>query len=110
MNSGKAWDQYIGVFLGISLSILAVPLFGARAAPADLPTSLAQFDAIVLPLQERQAAARMTAEDLQRRLREANDRSSAEWRKITSREEWERFRTAKLAALHSSLGQATTPV
>ena len=75
----------------------------------NLTTNLALFDATVIPPTERQAAARMIAEDVQRRLRESNERSSAEWRNISNRAEWERFRTAKLAALRESLGQPATP-
>lgn len=82
---------------------------GADVAQTDLPTGLAQFDATVLPPNERQAAARMIAEDVQRRLRESNERSSAAWKNISSRAEWEQFRTAKLAALRNSLGQPATP-
>jgi hypothetical protein len=84
---------------------------GSKDKPfASVEAALGKLDATVLPTQERQAAARMIAEDVQRRLREANERSSAEWRDISSREEWERFRTAKLSALRDSLGQPATRV
>src|SRR6059036_864835 len=89
---------------------VAVLLCLQLRAATEILTSLAQFDATVLPTQERQAAARMLEQDMQRRLRESNERSSAEWKNITSRAEWERLRKAKLAALRNSLGQPATPV
>jgi hypothetical protein len=96
MGSGKASRRRIGVSLGISVLRFAIFSSDAGAAPADLQKILAQFDATVLPPQERQAAARMIEENVQRRLRESNERSSAEWRNITSRAEWEQFRAAKV--------------
>jgi dienelactone hydrolase len=96
--------------IGISYALIAIFSWAAGAAPEDQQTNLAQFDATVLPPQERQAAARMLAEDVQRRLRESNERSSAEWKNVRNRAEWEQFRMAKLAALRSSLGQPATPV
>ena len=51
----------------------------------------------------------MIEEDARRRLRGSNERSSAEWKNITSRAEWERFRASTLAALRDSLGQPAMP-
>ncbi len=73
--------------------------------PPDLPTALSQFDANILPPEDRRAAARRIEEDVQRRLQAANEHSRAEWIHVASRAEWERFRTAKLASLRDSLGQ-----
>jgi hypothetical protein len=74
-----------------------------------LETSWPPFDATVLSPQERQAAAPMIEEDAHRRLRGSNERSSAEWKNITSSAEWERFRASTLAALRDSLGQPAMP-
>src|SRR5437667_1968223 len=110
MGGGKTSRRHLGVSFRISVSLFAAIAWDTGAAPADLQTSLAELDANVFSIQERQAAARMIETDVQRRLRESNERSSAEWKSITSRTEWERFRTAKLAALRNSLGQPVTPV
>ena len=83
---------------------------GAGASQTNLSEWLAALDTTVLRATERQAAARMIAENVSRRLRAANERSSAEWKNITGRAEWERFRTTKLAALRNSLGEPTTRV
>src|SRR6185436_13006527 len=93
------------LFTAVSLGVV-----GAETAATNLPLWIAQFDATVLPATERQAAARMVAEDVQRRLRAANERSSGEWKSVINREEWEQFRAAKLTALRESLGQPASPV
>ncbi len=114
----------------ILLSGLLILALAPVAAGADTPTrshagaapainyqpstinhfGLAQYDATVLPATERQAAERMVADDVQRRLRAANERSSQEWKNMTNREEWDRFRTAKITALRDSLGQPAASV
>ncbi len=83
---------------------------GLDVGQPKLATGLAQLDATVLPPAERQNASRMIAEDGQRRLREANKRSSAEWKEMASDAEWERFKMAKLTSLRDSLGQPATPI
>src|SRR5262245_59662436 len=83
-------------------------VLGVRAAEvtaSELATRLAQLDAAVIPEKERQTAARMIEEDVESRLRKANESSSAAWKRIVSREDWEPFRTAKLSALRDSLGE-----
>lgn len=52
----------------------------------------------------RAAAHRMLSDDLRARRTEANRRDREAWRKITSREEWEKFRDERIAALRRSLG------
>src|SRR5262245_35726748 len=86
--------------------VLAAAWSGAaEPAQTNLAGRLSQLDASVLRPEERKAARQMLAEDVRRRLREANERSSAEWRAITDRGQWERFRAAKLEALRASLGR-----
>jgi dienelactone hydrolase len=99
----------LAVFLS-GLFLLAPVVAGADTATTDLSASLEQLDATVLLETERQAAERMVADDVQRRLRAANERSSQEWKNITDREEWERFRTAKITALRDSLGKPAASV
>jgi dienelactone hydrolase len=53
----------------------------------------------------REQLSRMLANHAQERLEAANRRSSANWRQITSRAEWESFKSKRLEALRASLGQ-----
>jgi dienelactone hydrolase len=48
--------------------------------------------------------AKMLAQDARRSLQAANERESAAWRRIRTREDWERYREEKLRALRESLG------
>ncbi|HUT32911.1 MAG TPA: hypothetical protein VNE39_05485 [Planctomycetota bacterium] len=66
---------------------------GLRAVKAD-----------VLTPEERAGSASMLADDCRARLRAANRRDAAEWAKVQSRADWERFRDARLKALRDSLG------
>lgn len=52
----------------------------------------------------RAAAQRMLSDDLRARRTEANRRDREAWRTIQSREDWERFRDERIAALRRSLG------
>lgn len=76
----------------------------ARAADETLLKTLQSLDTRVVPAAEREAFANHVRERQQQRIRSANQRSSDEWRQITTRDEWERFRKDKLAALKTSLG------
>jgi len=88
------------------VSILSWSLTGAAE---DLAAHLAGVDATVLSADERAAATRMVLDDIQQRLRHSNEQSSADWRRIENRADWERFRAAKLTVLRNSLGQSSTP-
>jgi len=55
--------------------------------------------------QPREQLSKMLANHAQERLEAANRRSSAEWRQISSRAEWESFKSKRLEALRTSLGQ-----
>jgi dienelactone hydrolase len=70
---------------------------------------VAKLDVTVAPETERKALAGMMAELLRARQKEANDRSTAEWKTITNREQWEAFVTPKLKALRDSLGTFPEP-
>ena len=81
-------------------------------APADdeqLVKSLRTLDANVVPAAERDAMVNQVRDHLRRLLREANEHSSVEWQQIKTREDWERFRSDKLAALKKSLGSWPKP-
>lgn len=81
----------------------------ARAADETLLKTLQSLDARVIPAAEREAFANHVRERQQQHIRSANQRSSDEWRQITTRDEWERFRKDKLAALKTSLGSWPEP-
>ena len=87
----------------------------ALAEDEELVKSLQTLDAQVIPAAERESAVNQVRDQQRRQMREANERSSAEWRQIKTRDDWERFRREKLAALKKSLGAwpqppATVPV
>ncbi len=90
--------------LALRLSLLVSFLFDSSLAAQPTAESIAKLDVTVAPEAERKALAGMMGEYLRARQREANDRSSAEWKRITNREQWEAFVTPKLAALRESLG------
>ncbi len=89
------------------------PLPPARAEDApDAGTLAKALRAVPVELYskaERDRLAAMVRDDQAKRLREANVRSSAAWQAIKTREDWERFRAPRLAALRGSLGQFPEP-
>lgn len=89
----------------VSLLISALCLIpSVLTADESLIKVLQSLDAQIVPAAEREAVANQVREQQRRALREANERSSAEWRQIKNRDDWERFRQARLAALKKSLG------
>ena len=69
---------------------------------ADLVATTKAIQALpaaVLPEEQRASAKSMVGDNLRRRLKEANAKSSAEWKSLGSKEDWERFRKEKLALL-----------
>jgi dienelactone hydrolase len=90
---------------------LATP--SAQAADADeakkLAEALKRLSPLVVPEADRKQATSIVREDQSRRLREANQRSSAEWSKIKSHREWTAFSAARIEALRQSLGQFPEP-
>ena len=70
----------------------------------SLAAVVKRIDPHVVAENEREALRSMMGRALREQISAANRRSSTEWAKITSREEWERFRDAKIAALRKSLG------
>jgi dienelactone hydrolase len=91
----------------ISLALTSAPAgdeFGPEVS--DLARQVQQVDGQVFadPASRRRLAEMLSA-DVRRRRRAANDRESTAWSLIRSREEWERFRNARLDALRQSLGE-----
>jgi dienelactone hydrolase len=77
-------------------------------ADEGLIKALRDLDSQVVAAEQRESMASQVHDDQQRRLRQANLDSSAEWRSVRSREDWVRMRDAKLFALRNSL--SVTPV
>jgi dienelactone hydrolase len=90
-----------GIF-GISLATSA--LAQQPATSDSLTAAVKKIDPHVVPEDQREALRSMLGRSLREQIAAANRKSSAEWTKITSREEWERFRDEKIAALRKSLG------
>jgi Zn-dependent M32 family carboxypeptidase len=61
--------------------------------PAD---QLRSLDANVLPPKRREALRTMVPDDLRKRIRAANARSTTQWGQVRSRRDWQRFRDGKL--------------
>lgn len=106
LGSVRSMALTMPLLLSATLFLPPAPAGRAQATPktTDLATYLARLDTDVFPVRQREAAVRMLADDIERRLRQANERSSAEWHRIANPGDWERFRAEKLAALRQSLG------
>lgn len=77
--------------------------FAPAAEPQDLAAALKLLDARVFPADERERWQRILPDYLNRQIQMANERSTAEWKAIHNRADWERFQAAKLKALAASL-------
>ena len=89
--------------LGSVLTALTLML-GIGRADDELETVIVKLDGTVATADEKEELSNQVRDNLRRRLQQAGDQSSAEWQSVRTREEWERLRTEKLAALRMSLG------
>lgn len=89
----------------------ALALAWSRHATASGPLSeaLARLDPDVVPAAEGERLSDMVRLEQRARLQAANDQSRADWLAIQTREDWERFRAARLEALRKSLGTLPQP-
>ena len=71
----------------------------------ELARDLRKLDPDVLSAEQRQQAVGMIQRDIRRRRERANEQNRAEWRSISSREDWEAYRDVRLRRLKSSLGR-----
>jgi hypothetical protein len=76
----------------------------ARSAADDV-ADLSKLSSDVLSKEQRKEASGMIERDIVARTREVNARNREAWSKITSREQWEKYRDERLAALRKSLGE-----
>ena len=79
------------------------------AAPAGAADALEKLRTHTMPEDKRNALGDMVRENLRDRLRAANARSTAAWRKVKTRQDWQRFRDDRLKALRESLGTLPAP-
>lgn len=99
--------------LRIRLSIVAVMFawtaqscFADEASQKVLTEALSKFTPPEMPAELKQRLRDYVPNDLKRRRDEGNAKSTAEWEKIKTRQEWEMFRVAKIKLLRESLGQS----
>ena len=87
----------------------AVPI--AAADDNTLVDALRSLDANVYESgsAEARSAATTLSRDARARLLDANQRSTEEWQAIKTKDDWEKFRSAKIEALRASLGQWPEP-
>lgn len=77
----------------------------AGPARADAVAEIQKLDGRVLQEKaDRERLAEMLYSDMRKRRIAANERETQVWSRIHTREDWERFRDARIAALRQSLG------
>jgi len=74
----------------------------------SLASQLVALDAGVLTREESEAAPAMLRDDLWARLLAANQRKDRTWASVATKEQWERFRNARMEAMRRSLGSPPT--
>jgi len=98
-----------GLRATIAVGLLTTLASAAYAADGRLEVSklaqqLRDLPSAVLPEKDRESAAATIPDDLERRLRAANQRSSAEWQAIKTCDDWQRFGDEKLRLLREATG------
>lgn len=100
------------VLLLFTVAFLLVSTAEIEAAkPEPVPDDRQQqpdrlVDARVFPdPADRKRLTESWSADIRRRRIAANERETAEWRLVRSRDEWEKFRNARVAVLRKSLGE-----
>lgn len=93
----------LAILGGVMVGLGGMP--EGQAQEVGLVRALQEFDARVIPAENREQALRMIGQYDSARMKAVNAKSSAEWAAIKSLPEWERYRDAKLAALKASLGR-----
>jgi hypothetical protein len=81
----------------------------AAAEKEQIAAALGEVTPNVLPERDREAAASMVYENTRSRIRAANDKSSEAWRRITTRQQWERFRVEHVEKLRKSIARLPEP-
>src|SRR5262249_38663096 len=82
------------------LAALLLPLALAPwGRAADLETALRGLDARVLDAEQTKQAPRMLSANVRARIQAANERDAAAWARVRNRDDWEKFRDARIKAL-----------
>ena len=116
-------QQVSRAFVGLSFlfCLASVPAFAESADEvekrvAKLAAFLHELDTTVIPADvdselqpELAEPKRMLSRSIQDRRRQRNEQDVAEWRAISSREHWERFRNLRIARMRKSLGKFPEP-
>src|SRR5208283_2235606 len=87
-----------------ALGLGALALGLAQLTAADDAADISKVVPEVLSKEHRKEAGGMIERDINRRSAEVNARNREEWAKITTREQWEKYRDERVSALRRSLG------
>lgn len=97
------------VCLSVTSWAFPAPTWGRDVSTQKLTEQLAGLEAVVAPASEQKALAGMLADVIRARRQVRNDESTAAWKSIANREDWEQFGKPKLEALRASLGEFPAP-
>ena len=86
--------------------LMNVPL-GSIGADDRQVEALRDVKSRVATAEESPGLAGQVRDNLRARLQQANERSSADWKSIQTRDDWIRFREEKMRSLKASLGNGT---
>src|SRR5947199_8041914 len=92
--------RQVSIVAGLVFALVAWGLRANVRQEADLAAKLRGLEPDV---------AVSDAADVRARLQAANRRETAAWRALKTREDWERYRDARLKALRESLGEFPPP-
>ncbi len=95
-------SKQIDLCCWLVLILFSRATYGAEP-DAELVTALRVLPSNVLTAAERKSAMNMVPNDIGRRLTAANQKSTADWKQLHSRQDWQRYRDEKLQALRDSL-------
>jgi len=104
----RIWNQFHKIAVILSALGCFVSLHSRQAAADDpqiSPEAPLKDGRVFVEDADCKRLAEMWSADVRQRRRAANTRQTAEWAQIQSRDEWEKFRDARAAALRRSLGE-----
>jgi cephalosporin-C deacetylase-like acetyl esterase len=93
----------------LALYVFVFALFPASPTAAEDAADFAKLAPDVLTKEQRSEAVGMIDRVIRRRTAEVNTRNREQWSQIASREQWEKFRDERVAALRRSLGDYPAP-
>jgi dienelactone hydrolase len=79
------------------------------AAADDLAAAIRALDARVVPAEQAGEVREVVRRDVRARIKAAEDRESAAWYKVKTREDWESFRRTRIEAMARALHQVSDP-